>query len=166
MRRTLEDTSLVEVLVSGMDVVDPVIRMRCADALEKVTATVPGIAQRFSTRILALLSHAQPKEVLWHLLQIAPRISWSPQQLPVVLAALAAAHKERSSIVKACALQAEVELLAQAPDRRRHVAGLVREACNSGAPAVRARARKLFASLEGRRPSSRRRMRDTPRRDA
>jgi hypothetical protein len=34
----------------------------------------PELAQAFAADILQLLSCPQPKEVLWHLLQIAPRI--------------------------------------------------------------------------------------------
>lgn len=148
VRLTLQDALLVEVLVDGMQASDPVIRMRCADAFEKVTAAVPGAAQPFASQVLELLSHGQPQEILWHLLQVVPRIVWSADQLPVVLAAVAAAHNERSSVVRADALQAEVELLAQVPERKDHVVRLVRMALSVSAPAVRSRACRLMVLLE------------------
>jgi hypothetical protein len=39
----LEKPELIDVLFRGMEVEDPVLRMRCADAIEKVTAKAPGL---------------------------------------------------------------------------------------------------------------------------
>ena len=50
----------------------PVVRMRAADALEKATRSDPTLIQASASRLLRLLAQPQPKEVRWHLLQMAP----------------------------------------------------------------------------------------------
>ena len=90
----------------------------------------------------------QEKEVLWHLLQVTPRIKWSSVQLEKVHLPIERAHRDASSIVKACALQAEVELLPQSPMRCAKVARLVRRSLASSVPSLRARARRLTTLLE------------------
>ena len=147
VRLVLAKPSLTRELVRGMSEVDQVVRMRCADAFEKVTVRRPELAQEFSAEVLALLSRPQPKEILWHLLQVAPRIVWPRHQLNEVHAAVARAHLDGSNIVKACALQAEVELLPQDPARRAAVVLLIHRARASEVPAVRARGRRLATSI-------------------
>ena len=143
----IANPNLASALVEGMSESEPLVRMRSADAFEKVTAERPELARKYRLKLLRLIAAPQPKEVLWHLLQVAPRVKWSPKELPVVQAAVARARLDSSSIVKACALQAEVELLAQSPERRSVVLALVRKSLASSVPAVRARARKLAALM-------------------
>ena len=140
----LADLSLVRELAAGLRLANPLVRMRCADVLEKVSRTAPQSLRTLRRQMLRLLRMPQPKEVLWHLLQIAPRIRWSPSDLIDVNAAASAALADASSIVKACALQALVELLAQDPRRAPEVRRQVNLAVASATPAVRARARKLM----------------------
>ncbi|NJD07713.1 MAG: hypothetical protein FIA97_14630 [Methylococcaceae bacterium] len=145
----LADPSLLPILVDGLlTSLDPVLRMRCADAFEKVTARRPELALGFAEQVLELLARQQPKEVLWHLLQVAPRIAWPKDRLAGVLAAIDRAHRDPSNIVQACALQAEIEMLGQAPERRASVTRLLDVALGSGVPAVAARARKLSRLLQ------------------
>lgn len=143
VHEVLAHPELVTVLLVGISEADPLVRMRSADAFEKVTAFRPELAQCSAQQVLALLTQSQPKEVLWHLLQIAPRVQWLPQQLQAVLRSVKAAHRNDSSIVKASALQAAVELLPQAPSSRASVSKRLRAAETSSVPALAARARKL-----------------------
>lgn len=155
VKLVLAKPRLAGTLVAGMREEYPVVRMRSADAMEKVTSRKPHLAQPFAAEILELLSRPQPKEVLWHLLQIAPRIAWSPGQLPKVHQVVERSHANASSIVKAAALQAEFELLMQSPKRRKLVARLVQESASSPVPALSARARKLARLMERPQQSSR-----------
>jgi hypothetical protein len=148
VREVLADLSLVRELAAGLRRANPLVRMRCADALEKVSRTAPQSLRTLRRPMLRLLRMPQPKEVLWHLLQIAPRIRWSPSDLIDVNAAASAALADASNIVKACALQALVELLAQDPRRAPEVRRQVSLALASATPAVRARARKLMPQLK------------------
>jgi|APFre7841882724_1041349.scaffolds.fasta_scaffold22002_2 hypothetical protein len=143
VHEVLAHPELMTALLAGISNTDPLVRMRSADAFEKVTAFRPELAQWSAQQVLALLTRPQPKEVLWHLLQIAPRVQWLPRQLQAVLQAVKAAHKNDSSIVKASALQAAVELLPQAPSGRASVSRRLRAAEASSVPALAARARKL-----------------------
>ena len=53
---------------------DPLIRMRAADALEKITADFPEYLQPFKSRLIRLTGETTQQEVKWHLAQILPRL--------------------------------------------------------------------------------------------
>lgn len=132
-----------EPFLALMEAAEPVVRMRAADALEKATRTRPQLLEGAADRLLALLSAAQPKEVRWHLLQMAPRVAWPRRHRACVLEAVERAFDDTSAIVRVSALQALADLaplsesLASAFERRRA------QALTSGTASLRARARKL-----------------------
>jgi hypothetical protein len=144
----IAEPKLFAVLVAGLSSNQPAVRMRCADAAEKASLKLPGALQPYAAHILRLLESEQPKEMLWHLLQMVPRVKWSTKQLPALLALIEPCLTSSSSIVQTCALQARVELLAQTRTDKEKVAGLLRRLQRrSGFAAVRSRARKLLATL-------------------
>lgn len=147
-RKVASNPALVGELVAGLGNADPVIRMRCADALEKASRQLPQELQRYARELLRLLRETQSKEVRWHLLQMAPRVKWKRKDMSKVYAAVTAALSDSSSIVKTCAMQALIELLPQMPQRRSRVVCCITEILESGTPAMRARARKLLHALE------------------
>lgn len=121
----------------------PEVRMRAADALEKASRTSPRLIEGAAGRLLALLESAQPKEVRWHLLQMAPRARWSDARLSRLLPAVEGAFHDRSAIVRACALQALAELAPRSDACAAAFRRQLRAAGASKVPSLRARARKL-----------------------
>ena len=121
----------------------PVVRMRAADALEKATRSDPTLIQGSASRLLRLLTQPQPKEVRWHLLQMAPRLKWEASKQSAVLSAVERAFDDSSAIVQTSALQALAELSGQSKAfdiafQQHHLRALT-----SHLPSVRARARNL-----------------------
>ena len=121
----------------------PVVRMRAADALEKATRESPALIADKHHRLLALLDSDQPKEITWHLLQMAPRLVWKVHYRKVLLSKIEHAFADPSAIVRTSALQALADLSSQgrifdSAFRRRLAAAMT-----SKSPALRARARKL-----------------------
>jgi hypothetical protein len=58
----LHKPELIDVLFRGLEIEDPALRMRCADAIEKVTAKWPELLRPYKRRILWKLSKSeQPK---------------------------------------------------------------------------------------------------------
>lgn len=147
-REVISDPSLLAQLLSGLDSESPVVRMRSFDALEKVSRALPRALQSERSRLLRLLGEPQPKEVLWHLLQMIPRVGWRREQLPRVFNAVGRALSESSSIVRTCAMQALVDLIPQRPEQEPLVIQCVQKQLRSGTPAMRSRARKLLISLK------------------
>src|SRR5271154_388752 len=53
---------------------NPVIRMRAADAAEKVSAKKPRLLDRYKPELLGLLAEAEQIELRWHLAAMIPRL--------------------------------------------------------------------------------------------
>lgn len=154
-----DDPTLISALVSGLSHSDPVVKMRCADALEKASRARSGCLQPHARKLRKLLDPLQPKELLWHVLQMIPRIRWRQACLPSLLAEVETCLGHPSSIVRTCALQASADLSLQWPDCCPRVEALLREAAVRGTPAMQSRCRKLLrhrprggASLRASRP--------------
>jgi hypothetical protein len=89
---------------------DPIVRMRAADAAEKVSAPLPELLAPFRAELLGLLVEADQQEMRWHLAQMIPRLSLNSTERGRAIATLRAFLSDDSSIVKTCAMQALVEL--------------------------------------------------------
>jgi hypothetical protein len=66
---------LIDVLVAGMLLHDPLIRMRCADAAEKITAIHPEYLAPHKALLLQTLSKVEQPQVRWH---VAPMLARLP----------------------------------------------------------------------------------------
>jgi hypothetical protein len=145
VEEALADPGVAETLFGGLVDGKPVVRMRAADALEKIARRNPAVLAGRAQLLLRLLAAPQPKEVRWHLLQLVPRITWPRRSQPALLAAVLACFADRSSIVRTSALQALFDLRPQGAAFVQHYSARRRQALASGTPAMRARARKLQA---------------------
>jgi hypothetical protein len=138
-------------LVRCLESVDPVVRSRAADALEKWTAKRPDLLEPFREVILREAAESAQQEVRWHMAQILPRLPLNLRQIADVFSLLRSYLKDRSVIVQVCALQGMFDLALKDPSLRGSVRELVEASCRTGAPAVRARGRKLLSGFgEGR----------------
>jgi HEAT repeat protein len=134
---------LIECLWSG----DPVIRMRAADATEKVSAKRPALLAPFKTELLTLADETAQAELRWHLAQMIPRLPLSQQERVRATAALRDFLGDRSSIVRTFALQALAELSRGNPELEADVIDLLERTIRTGTPAMKARSRKLLAQF-------------------
>jgi hypothetical protein len=135
----------VATLFDAMDHPDLLVRMRAADALEKLSRDHPDLLRPGKRRLLGLVESATQQELRWHLAQMIPRLALTPRQVDLVARRLVQWLEDSSAIVRANALDALVQL-ARAHDRlgpavRPHL----RRALRSPSAAVRARARRLRA---------------------
>jgi hypothetical protein len=124
---------------------DPVLRMRAADAAEKISAKKPRLLDRHKAELLGLLAEAKQIELRWHLAQMIPRLPLTAPERRRAAGAFERYLEDRSSIVKTCALEGLADLarwdVALYPD----VKQLLESAVHRGTPAMKARARKLLA---------------------
>src|SRR5579884_3180980 len=70
----LANQALFPELFAGFFHSDSVVRMRTADAVEKVTRAHPRLLDRWKPAILGPLSQLQENEVRWHIAQMIPRL--------------------------------------------------------------------------------------------
>lgn len=143
----LKHPALFAELIAGLWDVDPVVRMRAADAAEKVSRKRPELLHPFKAELLGLLAEASEQELRWHLAQMAPRPPLSREEHSRAASLLKEYLKDRSSIVKTFSMQALADLANTEPALLPEIVELLEQAMRKGTPAMRARGRKLLAQL-------------------
>jgi len=132
-------------LIEAMRHEDPVVRMRAADAAEKVSSQKPALLQLFKTELLRLLAEAKQHELRWHLAQMIPRLSLTARERARAAALLRTYLNDSSSIVKTLAMQGLADLASADYDLLPATIQLLVRLTRNGTPAMRARGRKLLA---------------------
>jgi hypothetical protein len=126
---------------------NPVVRLRAADAAEKVSAKKPRLLDRHKSELLGLLAEAEQIELRWHLAAMVPRLRLTARERQRAASALLRYLQDRSSIVKTFALQGLSDLSRNDAGMRANVKQLLEVAAQSGTPAMKVRARKLLKNL-------------------
>ncbi len=143
-----KNVSLFETVFKGIYDSDPLIRMRSADVIEKVTQNKPELLSNHTSEVISILTTAKQQEVCWHMAQIAPRIAYSPNEENEIIKALKRYLTHKSKIVRVSAM----ESLANIAERNRSILNEVIEIIKmqkaTGSPAIQARGRKLLQRLE------------------
>jgi hypothetical protein len=147
VRRVLSDRSALAAIIAELSSEDAVVRMRCADVAEKVSAVHPGWLQPHKKHLLALAARVEQQELRWHLAQMLPRLTLTARERHRATELLYAYLNDGSRIVKACVMEA-LACFAQ-NDARLHaqLISLFAGFRRTESPAVQARARKLLARL-------------------
>jgi hypothetical protein len=135
-------------LIAGLWSAHPIVRMRAADATEKVTRKRGELLQPYKKELLGLMTEAQQQELRWHLAVMVPRLRLNTHERQVAISSLNSYLEDHSSIVKTFALQGLADLAQHEPSIRSRVVEILREATRSGTPAMKARSRKLLIHLE------------------
>ena len=142
-----DDAALFPELISGLWSADPLVRMRAADAAEKVTRKRRELLQPYKKELLGLMAEAEQQELRWHLAVMVPRIVLNAKEQQVAMTMLSGYLEDRSSIVKTFALQGLADLAQAEPSFQPRVVEILREATRKGTPAMKARSRKLLSQL-------------------
>jgi hypothetical protein len=143
-----KDPKLFPELMTGLWSADALVRMRAADAAEKVTRKNSELLQPHKKELLGLLAEAEQQELRWHLAIMVPRLLLNTKERKIATALLTGYLEGRSSIVKTFALQGLADLAQDDPGIRLEVIETLREATRTGTPAMKARAKKLLTRLE------------------
>lgn len=125
-----------------------VVRMRAADAAEKVSAQKPRLLDRYKSQLLGLLTETTQIELRWHLAQMIQRLKLNAAERKRAADALRRYLDDSSSIVRTFALQALGDLSQNDSALRFETQRLLEEALRSGTAAMKARARKLLKQLQ------------------
>jgi hypothetical protein len=139
--------ALFPALIDGMHHDDEVVRMRAADALEKLTVTNPEWLRPFKVQLIKLAARATQQELRWHLAQVLPRLKLSRRDLVIVMAILRGYLEDRSRIVKTFAMQGLTDLAMQEHRLRAPIRRLISSLTKTGSPSMKSRGRKLLSRL-------------------
>jgi hypothetical protein len=143
----LGDPSLFGVLFSGLWSSDPLIRMRTADALEKITVKHPEWLHPYKEQLIGQVAQSQEQEVRWHMAQMFPRLQTNQEERAAMVGILLDYLGDRSRIVRTFAMQALADLAEQDADLRPEVTRVLEEQTRTGSLAMQSRGRKLLRQL-------------------
>lgn len=135
-------------LLAGLWSESPLVRMRAADAAEKVTRKKHELLRPYKNELLGLMLETEQKELRWHLAAMVPRLQLNAKEMKLATASLVGYLEDRSSIVKKFALQGLADLAQDDPSIRPGVIELLHQAARTGTAAMKARGRKLLPRLE------------------
>jgi HEAT repeat protein len=135
-------------LIAGLWSEDPLVRMRAADATEKVTRSNRELLKPYRKELLGMMAEASEQEMRWHLAVIIPRLPLNARERELAVSMLNGYLGDRSSIVRTFALQGLADLAQDDSNLGARVIEVLRESSKIGSPAMKARSRKLLHQLE------------------
>jgi len=144
----LHNPTLFKILLNGFVDPDPIVRMRSADAVEKISLIKPKYLWPHKKFLIEQATMSIQKEVRWHLAQVLPRLKLNQEEKAQVVDLLLSYTRDGSSIVKTFAMQALADIGMQNPNLRTSILTHLRKLTESGTPAMKARGRKLLEMLE------------------
>lgn len=134
----------------GLLSVDPILRMRCADVLEKVSSQRPALVQPFKARLLDEVAAVPQQEVQWHVAQMCGYLELDATEKTRVVGIMESYLATSSSaIVRVMALQTLADLALSDRTFAPRAVALLHQHIARGGPAVVSRGKKLLRSLEG-----------------
>ncbi len=143
----MAEPARLEQVVNAIRIDNPGLRMRAADALEKISVLHPEWVLPYKKKLLEDYSEIEQKEVRWHLAQILPRLSLTAREREKVFELMISNLTAKSSILKAFSMQALADIALQDDRYREKVRTLIAELTAKGTPAMQSRGRKLLKIL-------------------
>jgi hypothetical protein len=139
---------LFKELVTGLFDADPVVRMRAADAMEKISLNHPQFLQPFKTELIRLAQQTPQQELRWHMAQMIPRLRLTPKETARVTEIFFEYLKDKSKIVVTFAMQALSDLTIEQADVSSRVIRAIEKLAQTGSPAIQSRGKKLLPKLK------------------
>ena len=148
VKEVLAKPKLFEVLFNGMLEDDPILRMRCADAIEKITLDHPEHLQPYKTKLIKQVAKIEQQEVRWHVAQFFSRLKLTSAERRAIVEILNGYLKDESKIVKTFSMQALADIALQEDELRPTITKQIKRLTKTGSPAMKSRGRKLLAKLK------------------
>jgi hypothetical protein len=147
-REISNNPKLFEEVFAGMQDPNQIIRMRAADAIEKVSAQHPQLLHPHKRALLKRIAAIPQQEIRWHVAQIIPRLHLTTKERDHAISILFDYLEDKSSIVKTFAMQALADLAQYDSRLRKRLVPILEFLTANGTPAMRARGRKLLKTLK------------------
>ncbi len=144
----LNDPSLFKEVFEGMLNKDPVIRMRSADTIEKVSAKHPEYLQPFKSKLINQIPKIEQQEVRWHVAQMFSYIKTNKTECgKIIKILLSYIETDESKIVKTFSMQTLADLAEKDEQIKPKIVNLIKEMIKNGSPAIISRGKKLLKQL-------------------
>ena len=139
---------LFKQLAEGLFEEDPVVCMRAADAMEKISLDNPEWLQPFKRKLIQLAKDSQQQELRWHLAQMIPRLKLTPKETATLTEILFDYLNDNSKIVVTFAMQALADFVLKGAIPSTGVIGAIEKLTQTGSPAIQSRGKKLLRQLK------------------
>ena len=136
VRAVLSQPRLFPVLMSGLTAEEALVRMRAADAAEKVTARHPEWLASHKRYLLNEVAKVDQQEVRWHAAVLFTRLKLTRSERARVASILKHWLDDESRIVQTFSLQALADLSKQDSRLRSEVKRLIEDRIECGPPSV------------------------------
>jgi len=143
----LDHPEQLPILIHGMELGDEIVRMRCADAAEKISISRPDLLKPFRARLLQLAQRSTQQELRWHIAQMLPRLGLDGQQRDDAVSALLKYLKDDSRIVTTSSMSSLFEFARDDPPLQQVLVPILRKFLEQGSAAERNRAGRLLTKL-------------------
>ena len=145
----LNKPSLFKIVFKGMTDSDPLIRMRSADVIEKVSSRHPDYLQPFKDRLINEVSEIEQQEVRWHVARMFSYIKINKKERDEVMKILLSyIETDKSKIVKTFSMQTLADFAERDVSLRPQVIKIIEKVMKKGSPAIVSRGRKLLHILK------------------
>ena len=139
---------LFKQLVKGLFENDPIVCMRAADAMEKLSLDKPEWLQPFKRELIQLAKDSQQQELRWHLAQVIPRLKLTPKETATLTEIFFDYLNDKSKIVVTFAMQALADFVLKGAITSTGVMRAIEKLTQTGSPAIQSRGKKLLAQLK------------------
>jgi len=144
----LQHPALFGEVFQGMLDEDPLIRIRSADACEKVSLKHPEYLQPFKDRLINEVSKIEQQEVHWHVAQMFSYLKISKMERDrIIKILLSYIDNSKSRIVKVCSMQTLADLAEKDATIRSEIVRKLKKIVKTGSPAMVSRGKKLIDRL-------------------
>lgn len=126
---------------------DEIVRMRAADAVEKITRQRPDLIQKYKRRLFNEATQIRQQEVRWHLAQLFSRLKLTSAERKKLFSILQDFLTDDSRIVKTFAMEALADIARQDDRLKPAIVSQLHELTQTGSPAMKSRGKKLLAKL-------------------
>lgn len=147
VRAVHKNPDLFKDLVSGLFDPDAIVRMRAADAMEKISSDNPEYLKPFKDKLIRLAGETRQQELRWHLAQMMPRLRLTSKETSALADIFFDYLKDSSKIVVTFAMQALSDLAMNNADLCDRVVGAIEKLTQTGSPAIKSRGKKLRMQL-------------------
>lgn len=149
VKNILENPSLFKDVFEGITSDDPIIRMRSADIIEKVSSKHPEYLQPFKSELIEKVSKIEQQEVRWHLAQMFSYIKVSKKERDEIIKILLSyLEKDDSKIVKTFSMQTLANFAEKDESIRPRILEIIEELVKTGSPSMVSRGKKLITKLK------------------
>lgn len=145
----IKEPTLFEEVFKGIKSDNPLIRMRAADVIEKVSKVHPEFLMPYKKELIKDVVKIEQQEVRWHVALMFTYLELTDLEKTATIEILLSwLENSKSKIVKVNSLQALAYIGNNDKKHRNKVLAILEEVIETGSPAMVARSKKLIGNLK------------------